>query len=168
MIRCQDSPSEKVHPISSNYRCLHLHGLPMCCLQHRLPISSCATQELMEAKEQNNTTVLGYLGISYKHSQTTYSQKPHINNIKQQRGETLLEARDTFCWHASLAMFWPATLLTLAAKSAVPSHTDVSNLAMVVRSRKIPRCAFLIFCSCFTHLGHATFGTTKKQLTWPQ
>lgn len=80
----------------------------------------------------------------------------------------MLEARDTFCWHASLAVFWPATLLTLAAKSAVPSHTDVSNLAIVVRSRKIPRCAFLIFYSCFTHLGHATFGTTKKQLAWPQ
>ena len=89
------------------------------------------------------------LGISYKHSQTTYSQKPHINNIKQQRGETLLEANGIFCWHASLAVFWPATLLTLAAKSAVPSHTDVSNLGIVVRSRKIPRCALIIFCSCF-------------------
>lgn len=61
----------------------------------------------------------------------------------------MLEANGIFCWHASLAMFWPATLLTLAAKSAVPSHTDVRNLGIVVRSRKIPRCAFLIFYSCF-------------------
>lgn len=68
-------------------KCLHLHGLPMCCLQHRLPISSCApTVQVTQSWDIIQTFTSNILSkTTYKQHQTTKGR-----NIARGKGYFLL------------------------------------------------------------------------------
>ncbi len=81
-VQCQDSPSETMHPISSNTRA-------SICTDFRCAVCSIAFQSQAVGIVPGDTGIDGSkraehnsLGISYKHSQITYSQKPHRNDMK--------------------------------------------------------------------------------------